>query len=858
MKRLFTLFVITALAVSGYTLNAQTWSAPSLKGSVPVSGTTYYIYNIGSSGFLNRGGYWAAQAVVTSQPRENATVNIIKWTAVNTTGSTWTFQYNNAGTNVSGKYLFAANTDPLNGEVYTDNSTNNTWNVVQTDATNNIYSIQVVNTYAGYIATQYLGSAATTESTNKGIANTVKYNRTGGDAYTQWIFISQADYDLYNAKIQLDRYMNYAKAQGTIDLSSYIATYNADVTVDINTASTNLLTALTRTDVTASIINASFESAIGSEWTNTGGFVRNNSSPNIGWTKNGTNFAEKWVNSSTNLPTGVITQKVSGLTNGVYGLVVSGHAVQQGGSNPLHTGAFITVGGSATEIIAGNDYYVDNVTVSDGTLTIGYSLQGTTACNWTAFDNFRLYRYVTFSTPSLSASVSSLKFDNINKTSSISVTGSNLTSDIAITAPTGITLSGINLVDNGGGNYSIAAANANATTAITATYNETDVVSGTITISATGTGNQQISTSISVKASSNAGCYTPLYPTGNMIADPTFSAATLTDGGFGGWGPTAIDTKNPYCGRGSAYVRGSCWPDGGSLDRALTAANGNALKPNTNYRIRAMIKSQASTGTNFQIEVEGYDGTTSKIYPITNTNGWVLFDETFTTGATVTEKGIYFNSCSSASPAITDTCFIDNYEMYEIPTLNVAGNNATNDMILFTATNQQVVVPVTATMFTNGFNVSSDNPLFSPDVTTLPNTGGSITLTFTGTASATGNLTISQAVSPSAAPMQRIIGATSVTIPMDATLTPTSVNLINASGVRTYATKNQVVSELNLTEDGLVSMTVYGANGVKIAERITNLSVGAHRLTIDKVLGNGVYLVKLTVNGDSITQKIVK
>jgi hypothetical protein len=95
------------------------------------------------------------------------------------------------------------------------------------------------------------------------------------------------------------------------------------------------------------------------------------------------------------LTAGSITQTVSGLSNGLYELVVSGHAVQQAGGNPLHTGAFITAGSLSTEVGAGGDYTVSNINVTDGTLAVGYSLVGQIACNWTGFDNFRLYYYGT-------------------------------------------------------------------------------------------------------------------------------------------------------------------------------------------------------------------------------------------------------------------------------------------------------------------------------------------------------------------------------------------------------------------------------------------------------------------------------
>jgi PA14 domain./F5/8 type C domain./Domain of unknown function (DUF303). len=167
---------------------------------------------------------------------------------------------------------------------------------------------------------------------------------------------------------------------------------------------------------------------------------------------------------------------------------------------------------------------------------------------------------------------------------------------------------------------------------------------------------------------SSDNCYTPYYSSGNMIADPTFSATTLAAGGFGGWGPTGISHANVFCGSGCGYVLGNCWPNGGSIDRSLTTANGNALRAQTKYRLRAMINSKASPGKYFQFQIEGVNGTANQFFYLPNTNGWKQIDTTFTTGATVIEKGIYFNSCTSATPASTDTCFIDNYELYEVPT----------------------------------------------------------------------------------------------------------------------------------------------------------------------------------------------
>lgn len=636
-------FLLIALAMSAfYQLTAQTWDAPSYKSEVPVTGTAYYIYNIATNGFLNRGGDWGAEAIVSSKPIQNASANINKWTSVNTSGSTWTFQYNNNGSNIANNFLFQINDGA--GWIFTDNSTNNTWDIAETDAVNHIYSIQVTSTAGHYNASVFLGAQATSRTSNRGICNSVRYNETPSD-YTKWKFISQANYELYLAKANLDRYMTYAKAKGGIDLTSYISTYNADITADIITASTNLLAILAPTDVTSSITNSSFESSF-TGWTNSGFATQTNNPP---FTKDGTTYAEKWVGGPSNLPAATITQNVA-VPNGVYQLVVTGHAFQQSGSNPLHTYALAVCGSKTTELSSAGGYIVDNVEVTNGSLTIGYKLDGAIACNWTGFDNFKLYRYITYATPALGASVSTLVMDDIIPSTSFTVSGANLTAPVVITAPSGIVVNPTQLATNPSNEL------------VSVTYDGTSTVNGNITLTSGST-----TATVRVKASSNTSCYTPLYPSGNMIADPTFtnSISSFANGGYAGWGPKGINTKTPYCGAATGYILGSCWPNGGSMDRALTTANGNALKPNTKYRLRAMINSQASTGS-FQFQIEGYDGSASLYYQIPNTSGWVQFDETFTTGATVTEKGIYFNSCTTP-PAVTDTCFIDNYELYEIP-----------------------------------------------------------------------------------------------------------------------------------------------------------------------------------------------
>lgn len=392
-------------------------------------------------------------------------------------------------------------------------------------------------------------------------------------------------------------------------------------------------------------------------------------------------------------------------------------------------------------------------------------------------DNFEIYAYVD---PILSVSTSSILFDGTTS-GSFTVTGTSLVSPITLTAPTGISLS----------TYSISG---NPTAqSVTVTYDGITSVDDTIRLTS-GTAKAKI-------AVKSYHCYAPTYSSGNMIADPTFGAATLAAGGFGGWGPTSIISTNAYCG-GSAYVRGSCYPNGGSIDRALTTANGNALKPLTKYRLRAMVKSKASAGKNFQFQIEGVDGTSSVFFLLPNTNGWKQIDTTFTTGATVSEHGIYFNSCTATTPAITDTCFIDNYELYAIPTWNGTGSWSTS-------ANWGGTVPTAgADIYVMSGELDINQNLSLANVTVAP--GAKLTLSSGNSLTMSGNLTINS----------------------DATGTGTFVDLNPTGGLTVNGTIG-VHQHLLSGRNWYVSSPVTGATVSAI-----NTSTGSSIVSYDEMLGS--------------------
>ena len=57
MKKIKLLLAAFA-AMVGLSVQAQTWTAPTLQGEDPVSGGKYTIYNVGAGKFLNSGKAW--------------------------------------------------------------------------------------------------------------------------------------------------------------------------------------------------------------------------------------------------------------------------------------------------------------------------------------------------------------------------------------------------------------------------------------------------------------------------------------------------------------------------------------------------------------------------------------------------------------------------------------------------------------------------------------------------------------------------------------------------------------------------------------------------------------------------------
>ncbi|HKJ42724.1 MAG TPA: DUF6055 domain-containing protein, partial [Sunxiuqinia sp.] len=167
--------------------------------------------------------------------------------------------------------------------------------------------------------------------------------------------------------------------QGIEDLKAAIDKYKLDAASAENPL-----------DVTAQIVNPSFESSL-EGWTNNGMETQTNSFfPG----RQGSTYIEKWVNRGSAVPDVGVQQKLTGLANGNYILTAAAGNIQQTGS-----GSSINLGNpqKGVSLFAGlRNTAVDTVktrqvrfTVVDHEVTIGLKAENATG-NWITCDNFHL------------------------------------------------------------------------------------------------------------------------------------------------------------------------------------------------------------------------------------------------------------------------------------------------------------------------------------------------------------------------------------------------------------------------------------------------------------------------------------
>ena len=153
-----------------------------------------------------------------------------------------------------------------------------------------------------------------------------------------------------------------------------------------------------------------------------------------------------------------------------------------------------------------------------------------------------------------------------------------------------------------------------------------------------------------------AQCYTPLYPSGNIVTDPECNNYPNTGSGWAkAWGNGAlISGANAYCGT-SIRITGSC---GGSIDYTLTGK----LLPNTSYRLKCMLYSDKEAY--ITLNGCGINGSTADFQVMKNNGStWKVVDFYFITGNLASGgQNFWLNSCTGSNRA-TDIR-LDNLEIY--------------------------------------------------------------------------------------------------------------------------------------------------------------------------------------------------
>jgi len=469
-------------------------------------------------------------------------------------------------------------------------------------------------------------------------------------------------------------------------------------------------------NVTSVITNPSFEISATSGWTNVGGFgAQSNNSFAL---KAGTFYVEKWQGSGN--WTGLkLSQRIINIPNGVYSLTAAAL------NDPNTTGgAFVFANAVTAEVFTSNDYSV-TVTVTNNELEIGYEVVN--GGNYVGVDNFRL-TYVSDGSPYVILNPTTLFFDPISFTKTFVVTGANLAGNLSLTPPTGISLDKTSLTPS-----EVAAGST-----VTATFDKaTAIIGGTITATSGA-----VSQNVTVNASADLSCFTPLYSTlTNIITDPFCNSLT----GFAGWGGRSIEPTYIHCGLNSIKITGKC---GGSLDFNLTGK----IQGNKTYQVKAMVSTNGTGETKIGISGATAVGLINTIS--TAAGEWLPLTFTFTTQETITSANMFLNSCETQTATES---YIDNFEMYDI------------------------------------------------------------------------------------------------------TSTITDANELSANKeFRAYVADKYIATDFNLLQTSEVQFSVYNMQGMLISKEKATYAAGQNHKVISTNLPSGMYMVNMTSNGKSVTQKVVR
>lgn len=407
----------------------------------------------------------------------------------------------------------------------------------------------------------------------------------------------------------------------------------------------------------------------------------------------------------------------------------------------------------------------------------------------------------------LTASVEKIALDN-NVTSSVFVVNAvNMQNDITITAPAGFTVTPATLP--------ATAMNAE----VVVTFTGTETAEGNITLTSGET-----VTSVPVKGIFSD-CYTKLFADlDNLIVDPFMS--DMAD--FGGWGDKSIidvfdAPTDVYCGATSGKV---------SLRGSIDAKFTTPLVPNTTYVVKAIVKT--TVGAEFQIGVWGWNGSAADLNNKFKTEGeWQAVEFEFTTGETLgSTSGMFFNNWECALMDSVGTAgFIDNWELYVAPanTVTISYKNQNNKALK--ADRVETVAAKTGWYYK--LTEEDKGRLTVNDVKYVYDNENSVDSVLV----TRGNVHIT------------------VFFKVDVTEVP---SVIGDNESKVFVRDNRLVVDMNVSNASDVNVTIFNAQGVQVASEHRMFNAGLSREEMPFDYASGIYFVRITAEGKSVTHKVLK
>ena len=375
---------------------AQSWTAPTIQGEDPVSGTAYKIYNVGADMYLNGGKAWFGWS----------TTAILSSTALDETftGNASSFTLKRS----DGKFVFTSGNGITGDAMHVDGGSATNYGL--TKQSSGYYRIHD----AGGDGSSCWGYNSTFHA--KGIVAHADPNADGWNC--EWAFLTDQSYLVFNARVNLYNWYLDATEKG-VSADAYKTVYdNNSATVDeLNAASASLkqdiLTALLPTasnenpvDITKYVLNnADFSAGNINGWETN--YVSGQQAQNIGYQAASysndavtiSQFIEAWKPGAT-LGDGYLRQTVEGLPEGKFVLEADAIATWQNDDSRVITGAqlYITADGVTykTDMSTknGKPQHFSTEFMNTGEGDVIFGLRTVSAnCNWLCADNFKVIFY---------------------------------------------------------------------------------------------------------------------------------------------------------------------------------------------------------------------------------------------------------------------------------------------------------------------------------------------------------------------------------------------------------------------------------------------------------------------------------